>query len=82
MRSATYTFVVGGDNYEELVEKADTTIARLTASVDDEDFDDERLDSKFGVKVNYELFIIKNEDITSEHEYRADVVAKIRDTNK
>lgn len=80
MKSTTFIFKVGGDSYEELIKKAENTISRFTNSVDDEDFDDEIVGSKFDVKVNYELIVNKSENISSENEYEAEVVAKIRDT--
>jgi hypothetical protein len=80
VKSTTFIFKVGGDSYEELIKKAEITISRFTNSVDDEDFDDEIVGSKFDVKVNYELIVNKSENISSENEYEAEVVAKIRDT--
>jgi hypothetical protein len=80
VKSTTFIFKVGGDSYEELIKKAENTISRFTNSVDDEDFDDEIVGSKFDVKVNYELIVNKSENISSENEYEAEVVAKIRDT--
>jgi hypothetical protein len=71
---------VGGDSYEELIQKAENTISRFTSSVEEEEFDDEKFDARLSVKVNYEIIVTKTENINNEHEYIAEVIAKFRDT--
>jgi hypothetical protein len=72
---------VGGDSYEELARKADNTISKFLASEHDEDFEDdeEQIDQPAGIRINYELLVTMSEDISSEYEYVAEVIAKIRE---
>ena len=81
MKSTTLTFSVSGDNYEELIRSADAAISRFMSSAHDEDFEDEynNGDGLGNVRVNYELSVTANEDISSDYEYTATVVAKLRD---
>lgn len=81
MKSTTFTFTVLGDNYDELIRSADAAIARFMNSSDNEDFDIEGSgeDYQKDVRVNYELVVKANEDISSDYEYTGEVVAKLRD---
>lgn len=78
-RTTTFQFTVEGDNYEELTLRAANTITRFMSSAEDEEFEDDKLDYSSGPRVNYELLVSTNEDIASEYQYKADVVARIRD---
>ena len=80
MRTATLKFTVQGDNYEELKHAADSAISKFlggnTEDVEDED-DFEQEISNHGI--NYELIVYENLEITSEYEYSAEVIARIKD---
>lgn len=78
-RTTTFQFTVEGDNYDDLASKADNTIARFMSSAHEEEFEDEKFDSSSGPRINYELVVTTNENIVSDYEYRADVIARIRD---
>jgi len=81
MKSTTFNFTVSGDNYEELIRAADSSIARFLSSAHDEDFEDENdsHDSENMVRISYELSVTASDDISSDYEYTAEVVAKLRD---
>ena len=86
-RSTTLKFVVEGDTYEELSEKAETRISNFIEVVDpdfDFDFDEDEYDSQptSNVKVDYELIVIEVMDISSEFHYTANVTARIRDVRR
>jgi predicted RNase H-like HicB family nuclease len=76
MRSTTFKFVVHGDSYEELVQKADATIEKFL----DEDLDE--FEDENGYKpqqtTNYEMIVSKN-DIDDDFEYSAEVITRIKD---
>jgi predicted RNase H-like HicB family nuclease len=76
MRSTTFKFVVHGDSYEELVQKADATIEKFL----DEDLDE--FEDEDGYKpqqtTNYEMIVSKN-GIDDEFEYSAEVITRIKD---
>jgi hypothetical protein len=78
MRSLTLNFVVQGDNYDELQDRADAVIAKFLGVEDDEDdfFPDET--QSMLQQVNYELVVTQNIEIASEFEYTAQVIAKVK----
>lgn len=78
MRSLTLNFTVQGDNYDDLQQKADAVIAKFLGVEDEEDdfFQDET--SSMLQQVNYELVVTQNPNITSEFEYEAQVIAKVK----
>lgn len=83
MKSITLNFTVQGDSYEELREKADIAIARFLGTNDEgDDFFDEDEPQENFQQVNYELIVTQKENITSEYEYSAQVIAKVKDVRK
>lgn len=78
MRSLTLNFTVQGDSYDDLQQKADAVIAKFLGVEDEEDdfFQDET--SSMLQQVNYELVVTQNPNITSEFEYEAQVIAKVK----
>lgn len=82
MRNTTFNFTVEGDSYDELSQKAESAVNKFLASLDEDDFEDERgFDSyNSGSRVNYELLVHLNQDFESEYSYTAEVIAKIRET--
>jgi hypothetical protein len=80
-RSTTFTFKVAGDSYEELASKADNIISRFMSSPEEDEFEDDNalISSSSNARVNYEIVVSMSEDISSEYEYQAEVIAKIRD---
>lgn len=75
MRNTVFHFRVEGDSYEELVVKAEATLNRFLNPVVDEEFEE---DFALGTRVNYDMTVASREEISSEYEFYADVVAKIR----
>lgn len=84
MKSITLNLSVQGDSYEELREKADIAIAKFLGTNDEpDDFADEDDVAENFQAVNYELIVTqKQEDIMSEYEYSAQVIAKVKDVRK
>lgn len=84
MKSITLNLTVQGDSYEELREKADIAIAKFLGTNDEpDDFADEEDLAENFQSVNYELIVTqKQEDIMSEYEYSAQVIAKVKDVRK
>ena len=83
MKSITLNLSVQGDSYEELREKADIAIAKFLGTNDEpDDFADEEDTSENFQAVNYELIVTQKEDITSDYEYSALVIAKVKDVRK
>lgn len=80
-RSTTFTFSVAGDNYEEIAAKADNIISRFMSSAEEDEFEDETafVGSHSSARINYEILVSKASDISSDYEYNAEVIAKIRD---
>lgn len=81
MRTATLKFTVQGDNYEELKRSADSAISKFLGG-SDEDSEDEYEDYEDEIAnhgINYELIVYENTEITSEYEYSAEVIARIKD---
>ena len=80
MRTTSLKFVVHGDSYEELVAAADAAINKFLGSSSYEDYyDDEDEEPTEKHKVNYELVVSENPDISSEYQYTAEVIARIKD---
>ena len=76
MRSTTFKFVVHGDSYEELVQRADATIEKFL----DEDLDEFEDEDSYKPQqtTNYEMIVSKN-DIDDDFEYSAEVITRIKD---
>jgi hypothetical protein len=79
-KSTTFTFDVTGDSYEELASKADNIISRFMSLPDEDEFDDENhfVGHTVNARINYEMVVRISDDISSEYEYEAQVIAKIR----
>jgi hypothetical protein len=79
LRTTTLKFVVHGDNYEELTSAADTAIEKFLRSAEDEfDFGDD-YEPETRHSINYELVVSESEDLSSDYEYTAEVIARIKD---
>lgn len=83
MKTITLNLTVQGDNYEELREKAEVAISKFLGTEDEEDdfFDEDSIPETFK-NVNYELIVSQNEDMSSEYEYSAQVIAKVKDVRE
>ena len=83
MKTITLNLTVQGDNYEELREKAEVAISKFLGTEDEEDdfFDEDSIPESFK-NVNYELIVSQNEDMSSEYEYSAQVIAKVKDVRE
>ena len=79
MRTTTLKFHVSGDSYDELTSAADTAIEKFLHSAEDEyDFgDDYELETRHNI--NYELVVSESEDVSSDYQYKAEVIARIKD---
>ena len=78
--TTTIHFKVGGDSYAELKENAEAAIQKfIMSSSDEEEFDDEYEEELSSPKVNYELIVKQAEDLSSEFEYTAEVIARLKD---
>lgn len=76
MISTTFRFEVSGDSHEELREKADALIVNFLRQEDELEFeDDEDLESH---NVNYEMIVTENQDMSSDTNYTAEVIARIK----
>ena len=79
MRTTTLKFVVHGDSYEELTSAADTAIEKFLRSAEDEfDFGDD-YEPETRHSINYELVVSESQDLSSDYEYTAEVIARIKD---
>ena len=72
MISSTLRVFVDGDSYDEIIEKAEKEISDFM------EIDVEEISKK----VNYELLISKTEDMSSDTEYQAEVIARIKGDNR
>jgi hypothetical protein len=82
MRTTTLKFVVSGDSYEELSQAADAAISKFLG-VDSDDEDDEYFDPEPpSHAINYELIVSESPEITSEYQYTAEVIARIKDVRQ
>jgi hypothetical protein len=85
--TTTLRFKVEGDSYQELLEAAETSIRKFVNS-DDEDDEDYELDEEpyesvsSTPRVSYELVVEENCDMSSEHQYTAEVIARLKDDNR
>lgn len=86
--TTTLRFKVAGDSYKELLENAEAAIRKFVSS-DEEEYDDEyELDEEphesvgSTPRVSYELVVEENSDISSEHQYTAEVIARLKDDNR
>ena len=88
--TTTIKFVVHGDSYEELKTKADIAISKFLGVSDNNDDEGEELDldeedyepEHLNQKIDYELLVTENEDISSDHQYTAEVIAKVKDVKR
>jgi hypothetical protein len=79
LRTTTLKFVVHGDSYEELTSAADTAIEKFLRSAEDEfDFGDD-YEPETRHNINYELVVSESQDLSSDYEYTAEVIARIKD---
>jgi len=82
MRTTTLKFVVRGDSYEELSQAADAAISKFLG-VDSGDEDDEEFEPEPpSHSINYELIVSESLEITSEYQYTAEVIARIKDVRQ
>jgi hypothetical protein len=79
MRTTTLKFHVYGDNYEELGSAADAAISKFLRSTEDDFEFDEDYEESSRHTVNYELVVSENTELTSEYQYTAEVIARIKD---
>jgi hypothetical protein len=68
MSASTFKTVVYGDNYDEIIQSAEEEICEFLGLEEDE----------LARKVNYELIICKDDSISADLTYKADVIARIR----
>jgi hypothetical protein len=79
LRTTTLKFVVHGDSYEELTSAADTAIEKFLRFAEDEfDFGDD-YEPETRHNINYELVVSESQDLSSDYEYTAEVIARIKD---
>jgi hypothetical protein len=79
LRTTTLKFIVHGDSYEELTSAADTAIEKFLRSAEDEfDFGDD-YEPETRHNINYELVVSESQDLSSDYEYTAEVIARIKD---
>jgi hypothetical protein len=80
MRTTTLKFTVQGDNYEELKQAADLAISKFLGGTEDDLEDEEYLEEEISNHgINYELIVYENSELTSEYQYSAEVIARIKD---
>lgn len=80
MRTTTLKFTVQGDNYEELKQAADLAISKFLGGTEDNLEDEEYLEEEISNHgINYELIVYENSELTSEYQYSAEVIARIKD---
>ena len=84
--TTTLKFVVQGDSYEELKDRADIAISKfLEVGEEDEEFDldeEEYEPERPSQKIDYELLVTESDDISSNHQYTAEVIARIKDVKR
>ena len=79
MRTTTLKFVVSGDSYDELTSAADTAIEKFLRSAEDDYDFGEDYESEVRHTINYELVVSESDEMSSEYEYTAEVIARIKD---
>jgi predicted RNase H-like HicB family nuclease len=82
MRTTTLKFVVSGDSYEELSQAADAAISKFLGAHGDEEDDEEFEPEPPSHSINYELIVSEITEITSEYQYTAEVIARIKDVRQ
>ena len=84
--TTTLKFVVHGDSYEELKSKADIAISKFLEVGEDEDeefdLEEEYEPERPSQKIDYELLVTECENISSDHQYTAEVIARIKDVKR
>jgi len=79
LRTTTLKFHVIGDSYDELVSAADTAIEKFLRSEEDEyEFGDD-YEPEIRHNINYELVVSESENMSSDYQYKAEVIARIKD---
>lgn len=68
MKSATFKAVVYGDDYDELITKAEQEICALLVIEEDDENN----------KTSYELIITRDEELDADFEYKAELIARIK----
>jgi hypothetical protein len=74
--STTFKFEVSGDSHEELREKADALIINFLRQENNLDFEDE--DYLVNHSVNYEMIVTENQDMETNSNYTAEVIARMK----
>jgi hypothetical protein len=74
--STTFKFEVSGDSQEELREKADALIINFLRQENNLDFEDE--DYLVNHSVNYEMIVTENQDMETNSNYTAEVIARMK----
>jgi hypothetical protein len=74
--STTFKFEVSGDSQEELREKADALIINFLRQENSLDFEDE--DYLVNHSVNYEMIVTENQDMETNSNYTAEVIARMK----
>lgn len=76
MISTTFRFEVSGDSHEELREKADALIINFLRQDGNLGFEDEEYLTRHSV--NYEMIVTENQDMASDSNYTAEVIARMK----
>ena len=80
--TTTVHFEVGGDSYAELKANAESAIYKFLSESDpDDEFEEDEEEETSRPKINYELIVRKTKDVSSEFEYTAEVIARLKDVN-
>lgn len=83
--TTTVHFQIGGDSYSELKENAEAAIHKFLETSSDPEYDledeDEYETDTSKPKVNYELIVKQTNDVSSEFEYTAEVIARLKDVH-
>jgi hypothetical protein len=74
--STTFKFEVFGDSHEELRSKAEALIANFLRNEDEPDFEPEEY--LVSHSVNYEMVVSENQDMLSDSNYTAEVIARMK----
>jgi hypothetical protein len=74
--STTFKFEVSGDSQEELREKADALIINFLRQENNLDSEDE--DYLVNHSVNYEMIVTENQDMETNSNYTAEVIARMK----